>query len=135
MPAPRAVLNGRYAEAAVGGTLIALLFDWEITVETDTVESVAHGELWKKPLALDSGWRFRARGYVVPASTAHYINAYYVSGAGSLYTVTAYSGSVATGTLIWQGTGFPVRGNLSASMALAEQEIEFIGYDVPAVGV
>lgn len=128
-------LNGRYAEISVDGTVIALCFDWELTVETDTAESVAHGELWKLPLALDSGWRIRARGYVVPASAAHYINTFYVAGVGALLTIRLFSGTAAAGTEIWEGTGFAVRGNLTAPMALAEQEIEFVGYGVPATGV
>jgi hypothetical protein len=133
--AVRSVLNGRYAEASVAGVVLALLFDWEVTVETDTADATAHGDLWKLPLALDSGWRLRCRGYVVPASANHYINQMYVPGAGSLLTVACWSGATGTGTKIWEGSAFPIRGSLTAAMALAEQEIEFIGYGVPTVGV
>jgi hypothetical protein len=138
MPAPVARLDGRYAEASLGGTLIAVLTEWEVTVETDTADATAHGDMWQFPLPLDSGWRVRCRGWIVPGSAAHYINAYYPSGAaGVIATIIfrGYSGTVAGGTLIFEGTVFPVRGNLSAPMTLAEQEIEFVGYGVPTVGV
>lgn len=133
---PRSVLNGRYAEASVGGVLLALLFDWEITVDTDTADVTAHGDVWKFKVPLDSGWKFRAKGYVVPASAAHYINSQWSSGAvPANVTIAAFSGTVGTGTKIWEGTGVPVRGNLSAPMALAEQELEFEGYGAPTTGV
>lgn len=134
--APRSALVGRYAEASLSGTLIALLFDWEVTIETDTVDATAHGDFWKVNLALDSGWTFRARGYVVPGSASHYLNSLWNSSAiPANVTVAGYSGSVATGTMIFQGTGIPIRGNLSAPMAMAEQEWEIRGTGAPTVGV
>lgn len=133
---PRAVLDGHFAEASIGGTLIALLFEWEATIDTDTTDLTAHGDVWKVTAALDSGWRFRARGYVVPASVNTKINDLYTSGALPVtITVAGYSGSVASGTKIFEGTGIPTRCNLSAPMALAEQEFEVIGTGTPTVGV
>src|SRR5947207_15317968 len=123
MPSPRSVLVGRYAEASTGGVVFALLFDWELTVETDTADATAHGDVWKIAIGLDTNWRLRARGYVVPASTAHYINQHWATGQPSTtFTVACYSGTVGAGTKIFEGVGLPVRGNLTASMALAEQE-------------
>lgn len=134
--APRSALVGRYAEASLGGTLIALLFDWEVTYETDTADATAHGDFWKVTLPLDSGWTFRARGYVVPASAAHYGNQLYTSSAvPANVTVAGYSGSVSGGTKIFEGTGVPVRWNITAPMAMAEQEFEIRGTGAPATGV
>ncbi len=136
LSAPRAALVGRYAEASLAGTLVVLLFDWEVTYETDTVDATAHGDIWKVTLAMQSGWTFRARGYVTPASAAHYGNAMWSSGAiVANFTVAGYSGSVASGTKIFEGTGVPTRWNLSAPMAMAEQEWEIRGTGSPATGV
>lgn len=132
----RDALNGRYAEASLAGTLVALLFDWEVTIETDTADATAHGDYWKVNLALDSGWTFRARGYVVPASAAHYLNVLWSSSTiPANFVVAGYSGSVSAGTMIFQGTGIPVRGSISAPMAMAEQEWEIRGTGAPTVGV
>ncbi len=134
--APRSALVGRYAECSLGGTLVALCFEWECTYETDTVEATAHGDYWKVTLALVSGWTFRARGYVVPASANHYLNVLWSSGAiPANFTVAGYSGSVASGTAIFSGTGVPIRGNISAPMAMAEQEFEIRGNGAPTIGV
>lgn len=133
---PRSALVGRFAEASLGGTLIALLFDWEVTYETETADATAHGDYWKVTLAMESGWTFRARGYVTPASAAHYGNSMWSSSAiPANVTVAGYSGSVSGGTKIFEGTGVPVRWNLTAPMAMAEQEWEIRGTGSPATGV
>jgi hypothetical protein len=132
----RSVLNGRYAEASVGGVLIALLYEWEVTVDTDSADVTAHGDPWKYKVALDSGWTFRAKSYVVPASAAHIINSLYSSGAVPPNVVVAgFSGTVAGGTKIFEGTGTPKRAALAAPMELATQEFEVEGYGPPTVGV
>lgn len=135
MPVPVNRLIGRYAEASIGGVLIALLFDWEVTVEHDTEDVTAHGDHWQQHVPLDAGWRFRCRGYVVPGSAAHYINTAFGAGPQASFALAGYSGSVATGTLIFAGTGIPIRGILSAPMVLAEQELEFIGVGAPTTGI
>lgn len=132
----RNVLHGDFAEASVGGVLIALLTEWEVTVDTDTADVTAHGDEWKFNVALDSGWTFRAKGHVVPGSASHYLNSLYASTAVPPNVVVAgYSGSVATGTKIFEGTGTPTRATLSAPMDLAEQEFEVRGYGPPTAGV
>jgi len=132
----RSVLHGDFAEASIGGTLIALLTEWEVTVDTDTADVTAHGDEWKFNVALDSGWTFRAKGHVVPASASHYMNALYTSSAvPANITVAGFSGTVASGTKIFEGTGTPTRATLSAPMDLAEQEFELRGYGAPATGV
>lgn len=132
----RDVLHGDFAEASVGGVLIALLTEWEVTVDTDTADITAHGDEWKYNAALDSGWTFRAKGHVVPASASHYLNSLYSSSAVPANVVVAgFSGTVAGGTKIFEGTGTPTRATLSAPMDLAEQEFEIKGYGPPSVGV
>jgi hypothetical protein len=134
--AARSVLNGRYAEASVGGVLIALLFEWSVDVETTTVDLTAHGDTWKYIIPIVAGWTFKAKGYVVPASTGHQINALWSSGGPTAnVTVAGFSGSVATGTKIFEGTGVPTKGSLSAPMELATQEFEITGFGAPSVGV
>lgn len=138
--AARSVLIGRYAEISIGASpvVLALCTKWELTVDTDTVESVAHGEIWKKPLTLDSGWEINATGYVVPGSAAHYINQFYLntgSAQETLYTVTCWSGATTSGTKIFEGTAKATKGRLTADMTLAEQEITLTGYDTPTTGV
>lgn len=135
-----AALVGRYAEISVGGSPVklALCTKWELTVDTDTVESVAHGEVWKKPLTLDSGWEINATGFVVPASVNHYINQFYAAATPfqeTLYTITCWSGATSSGTKIWEGTAKATKGRLTADMALAEQEITLMGYDAPSTGI
>lgn len=134
--AVRSVLNGRYAEASVGGVLIALLTEWEVIVTTDDADTTAHGDYWQQHAVLDSGWTFRAKGYVVPGSAAHYINSLYSSatGAATAVLVAGFSGALA-GTKIFEGTGTVTRGTLSAPMELATQEFEIKGNGAPAVGV
>lgn len=134
--AARSILNGRYAEASVGGTLIALLTEWEVTVDTDLADTTAHGDVWKQQAVLDSGWTFRAKGYVVPGSTGHRINSLYSSGSiPPAVTVAGFSGTVAGGTKIFEGSGLPVRANLTAGMELATQEFEVRGVGAPTAGV
>src|SRR5690348_9776409 len=107
--AVRSALIGRYAEAAVGGVLIALLTEWEVTVEQKIIELTAHGDYWEYQVPTVAGWTFRAKGHVVPGSANHYINSLWAAnalpGTSGYVTITGYSGSVATGTPIFQGTG------------------------------
>jgi hypothetical protein len=139
--APRSALMGRYAECSLGGSVVVLCFDWEVTFETETADATAHGDYWKVTLAMESGWTFRARGYVTPASTAHYGNSMWSSSAiPANVTVAGFSGPVtatwaAAGTKIFEGTGVPIRWNLTAPMAMAEQEWEIRGTGAPSVGV
>lgn len=134
--AARSVLNGRYAEASLGGTLIALLTEWEVNVTTDDTDTTAHGDVWQQHAVLDSGWTFRAKGYVVPGSTATLINQLYTSGSiPSGVTVAGFSGTVAGGTKIFEGTGTVTKGSLTAPMELATQEFEIKGNGAPSAGV
>lgn len=134
--AQRSVLIGRYAEASVGGTLIALLFDWKVTYEGRTVDLTAHGDKWDYIVPLPSSWTFTAKGYIVPASVNHYPKQLWTAASLPAYvTVAGFSGSVASGTKIFEGSGLPVKGSLAASMELAEQEFEIKGHGAPTVGV
>lgn len=133
---PRQVLRGRYAEAAVGGVLIGFLTEWEVEVETDTADVTGFGDYWKFNAPLASQWTFRAKNYVPVGSTAHDINALYTSSnVPAQVTVAGYSGTVAGGTKIFEGTGTPVRANLNAPMGLAEQGFEVRGNGTPTTGV
>lgn len=132
----RDVLHGDFAEASVGGVLIALLTEWSVDVDTDTADVTAHGDEWKYNVALDSGWTFKAKGYIVPGSASHYMNSLYSSGAvPANVTVAGYSGTVSGGTKIFEGTGTPVKATLNAPMDVAEQEFEVRGYGPPTTGV
>lgn len=134
--AARSVLNGRYAEASVGGVLIAFLYDWEVVVDTDTADVTAHGDFWQYHVPLDSGWTFRFKAYVVPASSAHYLNQFWSNNAvPPNVAVAGFSGTVAGGTKIFEGVAVPTQGTLSAPMGLAEQSFEFKGYGPPTAGV
>lgn len=134
--AARSVLVGRYAEASVGGVLIALLFDWEVTVEGKTADLTAHGDFWQYIVPLPSRWRFRSKGYIVPGSVNHYVHALWQASAFPAYvTIAGWSGSVASGTKIFEGSGLPIRGSISAPMELAVQEFEIEGHGAPTVGV
>jgi hypothetical protein len=134
--AVRNALVGRYAEASLGGVLIALLTEWEVTYSHDTADGTAHGDVWKHNYPLDSGWTFRAKGFVVPGSASHYLNALWSSGSAVAYfTVAGYSGSVASGTKIFEGSGLPVRGTITAPMEMAVQEFEIQGEGAPTAGV
>jgi hypothetical protein len=134
--ATRSVLVGRYAEASVGGLLIALLFDWKVEVTGKTIDLPAHGDKWDYVVPLQSGWTFTAKGYMVPGSSAHYINALWSSASLPAYFIVAgFSGSVASGTKIFEGSGLPVKGTITAPMELVEQEFEIKGHGAPTVGV
>lgn len=133
--AVRNALVGRYAEASVGGVVIALLTEWEVTYTHDTADGTAHGDFWKHNYPLDSQWTFRARGFVTPGSANHYLNALWTANTAAAYVVVAgFSGAVSGGTMIFQGSGLPSRGNLSAPMEMAFQEFEIIGDGAPTVG-
>src|SRR5881396_379818 len=95
--APRIPLRGRYAEAALGGVVIGYLFEWEVEVQTDTVDVTAHGDVWKFNTAVASEWTFRAKNYVPLASAAHNINNLYTSTTvPPQVTVAGYSGAAAS---------------------------------------
>ena len=79
LSAARAIQNGRYAEAAVGGVLIAFLTEWDVKVNTDTADTTAHGDGWQYNQALDSGWVFSAKQWVPALSVNHTINLLYSS--------------------------------------------------------
>jgi len=133
--AVRNALVGRYAEASVGGVLISLLTEWEVTYSHDTADGTAHGDFWKHVYPLDSQWTFRARGFVTPGSAAHYLNALWTTNTAVAYvTVAGFSGSVASGTKIFEGSGLVVRGNITAPMEMAVQEFEIQGDGAPTVG-
>ena len=132
----RTVANGRYAEASLGGTLVALLTDWSVTVDTDIIDLTAHGDVWKRKKPTQSGWKFKAKSFVVLASAAHLINALYSSGAvPALFTVAGYHGSVASGTKVWEGAGYPASGGMDYPMGVATQEFEIEGDGPPTTGV
>ncbi len=134
--AARAVLNGRYAEASLNGVLIALLSDWTVTVTGKTADVTAHGDVWDFKVPLPSGWKFTAKSFVVPASVSHMIHALFASATlPPAVTVTGYSGSVASGTPIFAGTGYPIKGELAAPMGAATQEFEIEGTGAPTTGV
>src|SRR6266851_6921081 len=102
-PGKRSVLLGRYAEASVGGVLIALLFDWKIHYKTDKIDSTGHSDLWRRHLPTVSEWEFTSKGYIIPGSANHYGRLWSAGSTLSILTVTGYSGSVAAGTPIFQG--------------------------------
>jgi len=134
--AVRGVLNGRYAEAAVGGTLIGFLFEWTVKFSTRTADVTAHGDFWEYNAAMQTGWVFTAKQFVPIASTAHSPNALYTSGAvPAQFTVAGYSGSVASGTKIFEGTGTPTDAELNAPMDMATQGFSIQGNGPPATGV
>jgi hypothetical protein len=134
--AGRAVLNGRYAEASVGGILIALLFDWKVTVSGKVIELPIGGDTWDYLAPLRSGWTFSAKGYMVPGSANHYVKALWAANTTTPYfVIEGFSGSVQSGTPIFQGTGLPVRGEIAAPMELVTQEFEIRGHGAPTIGV
>lgn len=134
--AVRSVLNGRYAEASIGGVLIALLTNWKVKYSTKAIETTAHGDIWERNIAGRASWTFTAKGFVVPGSAAHYLNALWSSGAAPVaFTVAGFSGSVSGGTKIFEGSGIPVEGTIDAGMELAEQDWEIKGDGPPTVGV
>lgn len=134
--AQRTVLNGRFAEASLGGTLIALLTDWEWKVATDIIDLSAHGDVWKRKKPKISDWTFNAKSFVVLASAAHLINQLYSSGSlPALVTVAGYSGSVSGGTKIFEGAGYPSGAFLTAPMGVATQGFDLEGDGPPTTGV
>jgi hypothetical protein len=131
----RSALVGRYAEASLGGTLIALLFDWKVTFTGKTVDLTAHLDTWEYIVPLPSGWNFTARGYIVPASVNHYLHTLWSKTVLPVYvTVAGFSGSVASGTKIFEGAGLPIKGEISAPMEMAVQDWEIKGHGAPTVG-
>lgn len=132
--APRSAVVGRYAECSIGGVVLVLLFDWEVTVNFDYADTTAHGDLWKQKVFLDGDWTARARGYVVPGSTTQYINSGISSGSPATLTFAGWS-SATGGTKLWEGACKLSRGRITASMAMMEQEIELVSSGVPSAGI
>jgi len=146
LSAQRAVLNGRHAEAAVGGVVIAFLTDWEVKVATDTADTTAHNDAWKYSRALDSGWTFTAKQYMPVGSASHTINSLYSSGSvPSVVTVAGYGGPTApasqggtlgtSSTKIFEGSGVPTSAGMAFPMDLATQNFELQGQGPPTTGV
>ena len=134
--AVRSALVGRYAEASIGGVLIALLTDWTVEYSTRAIETTAHGDIWERNISGRASWTFTAKGFVVPGSTAHYLNVLWASGsAPAAVTVAGFSGTVAGGTKIFEGSGIPIRGKIEAPMELAVQDWEIRGDGPPTAGV
>lgn len=134
--APRSVLNGRFAECAIGGTVVGLCFEWTVKVTTPTADVTAHGDVWEFNAALPSRWEFTAKEYVPVATAAHIMNTLYTSSAVPVQiTVAGYSGSVASGTKIFEGTGTPTGAELNAPMDMATQGFSVQGNGAPATGV
>jgi hypothetical protein len=143
LSAQRAVLDGRFAEAAVGGVVIGFLTDWEVKVTTKTADTTAHGDAWEYNQPLVSGWTFSAKQYMPVASASHTINALYSSGAvPAQVTIAGYSGaaasqggSLSSDTKIFEGTGTPTSAGMTFPMTLATQEFECQGTGPPTTGV
>ena len=132
----RSALVGRYAEASLSGVLIALLFDWKVTFAGKTVDLTVHLDTWEYIVPLPSGWTFTAKGYVVPASVLHYPHALWSGTVLPVYfTVAGFSGSVNSGTKIFEGAGLPVKGEIGCGMEMAVQDWEIKGHGAPTVGV
>src|SRR2546430_10505973 len=132
---PRSAVVGRYAECSIGGVVLVLLFDWEVTVNFDYADTTAHGDLWKQKVFLDGDWTARARGFVVPGTINQYINAGMSSGVPATLTFAGWSGAVSVGSKLWEGACKISRGRISAPMAMAEQECEFVSSGVPSAGI
>lgn len=146
LSAQRAVLDGRHAEAAVGGVVIAFLTDWEVKVSTDTADTTAHGDSWQYNQALDSGWVFTAKQYMPIGTASHTINSLYSSGGvPGQVTVAGYGGPTApasqggtlgtSSTKIFEGTGTPTSAGMIFPMDLATQDFEVKGNGPPSTGV
>ncbi len=134
--AARAVLNGRYAEASIGGTLLALLFDWSVEVHTDHHPAEGYGDVWKYPIPVVSGWTCVAKGYVVPNFPPQYIKSLWKAGGQQLYfDFVGYASTVAVNNQIWAGKALPLKGRFTVPMAFIEQDIELSGYGPPTVGL
>jgi hypothetical protein len=134
--AARQVINGRYAEASVGGgVVIALLFDWSVKFKSDHIDATGHGDLWRKHLPTVTEWEFKAKSFVVPASANHYGRLWSAGSTLTLLTINGYDGKVTTGTPIFTGQGFPQSFELLAPMGVATQEFVVLGYGAPTLGV
>lgn len=134
--AGRSALIGRYAEASIGGVLIALLFDWKVTYHTQTVDLPAGGDIGEYPVPIRTGWTFTAKAYVVPASVTHLLEQlWHANSLPGQITIAGFSGSVATGTKIFQGIGYATEGELAAPMEMATQTFTVKGWGTPSVGV
>lgn len=134
-PAARSVLNGRYAECAIGGSVLVFLFDWRIRFNADYSNLTAAGDRWKVNVFLDADWTAQGRGYIAPAATATYISGGLSAGIPQLLTFTGYSELLSGGHKIWEGACYLKDGDLSAPMALFEQSITLIGTGMPTSGV
>lgn len=138
--ATRSAVVGRYAECsiAVGAgadAVCVLLFDWELNANFDFADVTAHGDSWKYKTFLDGDWTARAKGYVVPGSTNHYIKNATASSVPVSLTFKGWSGPTTSGTLLWAGPCYISRGRISAPMAMMEQEFELISNGVPTAGL
>lgn len=135
LSATRAVLNGRFAECAVGGVLVGFCFEWTVKFTTPTADVTAHGDVWEFNAPLPSSWVFTAKQYV-PMDTGHSPNALYSSAAlPAQFTVAGYAGTVAAGTKIFEGTGTPTDADLNAPMDMATQGFSIKGNGAPTTGV
>lgn len=134
---PLTLLHGDFAEASVGGATFNL-FEWRVEMRTGTVNTRAHGQFYARPVAVERSWVFTGRGYITSASASHAVNAGYANDttAQPSITVAGYSGSIASGTKIFEGTGIMTRGTIDApDGAMAVQDIEIEGYGTPTTGV
>jgi hypothetical protein len=133
----RSVVVGRFAQCTIdsggGDQPLVLLFDWEVSANFDFADGTAHGDRWKVKVFLDADWTARAKGYVVPGSTSHYIKAATNSTGPVLLNFKGWSDMTMT-TLLWAGTCYISRGRISAPMALMEQEFEMLSSGGPTAG-
>ena len=121
---------GRYAEASIGGVVIAQLYDWEVSIEADYEDVTAHGDEWEVVVPLKQRWTFRARQYCL-LNVATSLTAFTTSAEPAGMTVRCYTEPAATGSIVFQAGGFPTRALLSAPMELVQQEIEIRGTSTP----
>lgn len=134
--AARQVLNGRYAEAAIGGVLLALLTDWEVHFKTEEVDFAGPGDYWayRQPFVTD--WYFTAKGWASPNASPQYINSLWqTTGPQAQFQVRGYAGSVASGTKIFEGVGYAVEGSFLVPMGVASNGFKLVGYGPPTVGL
>src|SRR4051812_715173 len=121
--AQRNVMQGRYAEAAIGGVLLALLTDWSLRLRTDTQDITGHGDIWRYTVPVVTGWTFTASGFIVPGFPPQYLKSLWRTGGTIQYfQVRGYDKSVASGTKIFEGTGLPVEGTMVVPMELVTQD-------------
>lgn len=146
-------LNGQFATLAIGANeagaaavpanAVVNLFDWEISIETRTVDATAFGDYWRQPVIVSNGWTARARAYFTAGQVTSYLSVWRLqSGStGNAYkdppivTFTGYNDwtTLGSGKIVFQGDCFVTRGRISVPMAMVEQEIEFEGIGSPAV--